>query len=271
MKFYTYAMLFTLPLATLCAGCQVVENPIYDEADIIELIQEHNQPPIEPVSEAIANDRSVPLKEIVNDIVQDSTIYEGQTVKTRVTINIKYTHSVLVATYRQDVSFIIVSPGAPERLDMLEWQKTYDVTISIYRIIESEGSVPKYSIWAEIETDPVFVDVPPELVSVIEVVEDVASGNYAYISKSIKVTATVSADTADWGNTGIISFQTGNDIVAWVLIESPDEGTFIPLRRGETYTFTMYIDYIIIDHITLSHPEVGVEHYTIHGIFQSME
>ena len=286
-------MLFTLLLATLCLGCQVGQSPIYDEGDIIELIEEVTKPLAEhehdhehefvehkhepepmveppivepgPVSEAIANARSVTIEEIVADTAQGGTVYEGQTVKIRFTVDVKFDHSVSVATYRRDVGFIFVSPDAPERLQMMEWQKTYDVTISIYTINKLEGLSFAYSIWAEIETDPVFVDVPPEVVSVPEVVKDVASGSYAYVSKAIKVKATVEKDTSDRGHTGIINLQTRNSNVVWDLVEYPDEGTLIPLRRGETYTFTMYIY-----QIHLPNPDAGVNHYRIVGVLQAI-
>ena len=303
MKTYTGSILFTLLLATLFLACEA-ENPVctdsycfigeafprseldttrpYSEIDISEAELDIDAAAVlealagaksvepEPVDTQIADARFIPLERIIDLTARGRQFFLDKTLKTRVSVDRVFDHYLHIYVPHQDVIILLVSPDDPQRLQMMELTQTYDVVMNIYHISANPGDYITYWMWAKLEAEPVLVDQPPIEVSARDLIKDVAKGidvyDNKYRGKVIKVRATVLEDTTVWRQTSAITLLTGRDDVVWYLYEEPDKGTFIALRNGKSYVFTMYM-YIAVP----PNPDEGKHYSAIQAYFQSVE
>lgn len=275
MKIYTCTILFTLLLATVFLGCET-QNPVctksycfvgeaferseldtskpyseidiseakfgIDEATILEALADikHVEPELDPktLDRRIRKAPTVPIEKIVLDVSRGRTYYQDRTVKTRITVDGTDDKYVVVLSNNPNVNFFLLSPDNPQWIDLLEFSKTYDLTLSIFHIRDNRDRT--YTIWADLETEPVFVDVPIEEVRLWNVVRDVAEGINTYRGKTIKVEATVEYDLTAFFRLDVITLETRNRRVEWYVSDTTED-RFDSVRKGDTYTFTLYV------------------------------
>ena len=283
MKFFTLSLcvltvVFAIGCSTenpLCTDNYCVEGEIYPKSDLAAGVEYGDLPiddavifatlaagatPVETTSPD-----TVALDTIVADAAMGGTTYIGETLTITAPVRFVFDGSISLLTQTQRVSFFVKNPKNPEKLNVFQEGRTYTFTVDIVDIEPPDAEFNWYAIWSNMASDTPVVEVPPVEVPVATLINDVAAGRTTYLGKTIQVTATVDAGTAETEGLGL-GLVTDNRDVVWVVLSPNDLTVLNPYVVGRSYTFTLLLHSIIPPDLT----QVD-QYYVIYAIFVEAE
>ena len=261
------------PRSELEAGQEFSEVDIDDSvifATLIGATPVETTPAVEtPVTET-AQPNVTPLANIVADAFSGGTKYIDKTVTVvaPVRFNFKSQNTMTLFTGNEDVFFYVQPPTDLDNLNFFEEGKTYRISVYIDRIRLPDAQSGNYRVFSNLDKSTNPTEINPINVGMKKIVDDVASGGFRYLGKTIKINATVDFQI---NNLPSITLATNNPKVRFGVVSvkvdannNSIKSTLNPYTQGNTYTFTLLI-------IRIKPPEGTKNYYDITADFVEAE